>query len=688
MKDDCKAFQEQFLLKYSTSSSVEEMWLDLKSTLLKLQDKHVPSKMSSSRFNQPWINSRVRRLTRRKKRSFNKAKQSKRAKDFRRYQRLKKQCRSECKAAYNSFLTDIVSPDSKSNPKRFWRFISGKRCDASGVAPLKSREGIILSDSQSKAHILNSQFTSVFNQNEPTGNIKSIPTSHPPMNTFEITQEGVYKLLCGLDVYKSPGPDDLSPRLLKELAPEISPILTLLYQASLHHGKIPKDWKLAHVVPVFKSGDRGKAENYRPISLTSIACKILEHIISSNVMRHLDEHGILSDAQHGFRKKRSCESQLIIAVQDLAKGLDDKAQSDVIFLDLSKAFDKVPHTRLLHKLTHYGITGKTHHWIKDFLSNRSQRVVLEGSTSGLTNVTSGVPQGSVLGPLLFLAYVNDLPDYISPSTSVRLFADDCMIYRQIKHDDDTAILQNDLNSLQRWEEDWLMSFNPKKCQVLRVARKKNPIIFNYNIHNQILANQDSAKYLGVHLTKDLNWKTHIDTVVKKANSTSAFLQRNIGPCPRQTKVLCYKALIRPLTEYACTVWDPATQRDINRLEMIQRRYARFTFNDFQRTSSVSAMLQQLHWPTLQERRAQFKVIMIYRCLHNLVHIPLTHLEFTTTTSQRGHSQKLIIPFARTLAYQRSFFPDSIRLWNLLPEDAVSCTSEDHFRQRVQPLQLR
>ena len=218
-------------------------------------------------------------------------------------------------------------------------------------------------------------------------------------------------------------------------------------------------------------------------------------------------------------------------------------------MDFSKAFDKVPHARLLYKLTYYGITGTTHNWINDFLRKRTQRVVLEGSSSDVTAVTSGVPQGSVLGPLLFLVFINDLPEYVSENTTVRLFADDCKLYRRIQTHEDSSQLQEDLNSLQKWEQDWLMSFNSKKCQVLRIARKKTPVICNYVIGNHTLDSPDTTKYLGVHLSRDLSWNNHINYIAKKASSTSAFLQRNIHACPRQTKVLCYKALVRPVMEY-------------------------------------------------------------------------------------------------------------------------------------------
>ena len=213
-------------------------------------------------------------------------------------------------------------------------------------------------------------------------------------------------------------------------------------------------------------------------------------------MRHLDVHKILHDAQHGFRKRRSCESQLILTVQDLAKNIDNRGQTDLILLDFSKAFDKVPHKRLLYKINYYGVRNSTLWWIGDFLGGRTQQVLLEGVTSSTAPVQSGVPQGSVLGPLLFLLFINDLPDAVSEGSAVRLFADDCALYRDIKSAADAIQLQEDLNNLQKWEADWLMEFHPKKCQVLNITNKRKVITHPYSIHGHTLDVVDSAKYLG------------------------------------------------------------------------------------------------------------------------------------------------------------------------------------------------
>ena len=439
-------------------------------------------------------------------------------------------------------------------------------------------------------------------------------------------------------------------------------------------------------MPIFKKGDRSKPENYRPVSLTSITCKTLEHIVSSTIMSHMDSHYILTDAQHGFRKRRSCETQLLLTIQDLASSIDTMEQTDVILLDFSKAFDKVPHHRLLSKIEFYGVRNNLNKWVTSFLQGRSQQVHLDGISSTQVPVESGVPQGSVLGPLLFLLYINDLPNYVSPESTARLFADDCVLYRKIKSEEEAKALQKDLDGLQRWESDWLMEFHPQKCQILHITKKRKPIKVPYKIHGHTLEEVDSAKYLGINIHKTLSWNLHINTVTKKANNTRSFLQRNIKQCPRNTKELCYNTLVRPLMEYAAVIWDPYTEANIRKLEMVQRKSARMIFSDYRRTSSVSPMIQQLQWPTLRERRAQAKVTMMYRITHQLVDVPLTYL--TPITSLRGHGLNYNIPFARTQCYQRSFFPDTIRLWNSLPYTTVCCPSIDSFKKEVLSTTLR
>ena len=253
--------------------------------------------------------------------------------------------------------------------------------------------------------------------------------------------------------------------------------------------------------------------------------------------------------QHGLRSQRSCETQLVQFVHDIISNLDGAVnrghkQTDLIIMDFAKPFDKVPHRRLLHKLNYYGIRGSTHKWINSWLSGRAQKVVLDGQASDQVPVLSSVPQGSELGPILFLIFINDLPDNIR--SSVRLFADDCVLYRNIHSIQDCFILQEDLTSLGQWEADWQMKFNVSKCHSMRVTRHQHhkQILFDYSLHNQTLENVQSAKYLGITISDNMDWSQHISEISSRATKTLGFLRRNLAFAPRSTKEVSKVAKIR------------------------------------------------------------------------------------------------------------------------------------------------
>ena len=260
-------------------------------------------------------------------------------------------------------------------------------------------------------------------------------------------------------------------------------------------------------VQSIKKGDKHNPINYRPVSLTCILSKLCEHIISSNIMKHLESNSILYNLQYGFRSSRSFETQLISFIHELSQSFDRNLQTDVIVMDFAKAFDKVPHKRLLYKLGFYGIRNNTLNWIQDFLHLRTQTVILEGTHSNKIDVTSGVPQGTVLGPILFLLYINDFYEYLSFST-LRLFADDSIIYKHIRSPDDSVKLQRDLDAAARWEQGWRMSFHPDKCSVLHITSKRNPITHNYILHDHTLSVKTSTKCLGHHTKQPQMEQTH------------------------------------------------------------------------------------------------------------------------------------------------------------------------------------
>ena len=463
---------------------------------------------------------------------------------------------------------------------------------------------------------------------------------------------------------------------------QIAPILCLLFTKSYESGITPTDWKHANVAPVYKKGDKHKPVNYRPISLTCISCKLMEHIVTSHIMKHLESNNILYDLQHGFRHSRSCETQLLSFIQELHNTNTTNTQIDLIIMDFAKAFDKVSHRHLIYKLNYYGISGNALTWISAFLSNRTQNVVLDGKTSNTVPVTSGVPQGTVLGPILFLVYINDLPDYLKHS-KLRLFADDSIIYMPIKSHSDCLKLQSDLDAAAKWEQDWLMAFHPDKCTVLSVSSKRKPIQHSYILHNHTLEAVTSSKYLGVTLQSNLKWDKHIDEITSKANKTLGFLKRNLKTNNQNTKSQAYQALVRPKLEYSSSVWDPHTQDSISKIDMVQRRAARYTCNNYHNTSSVSAMLNTLNWPNLQERRLRSRLIMMYKITHQLVAIPFSTILIPSDSRTRKHHSLTFRHIYTTKdSYRFSFFPYTITQWNLLPVAVVHSASVDIFREQL------
>ena len=292
--------------------------------------------------------------------------------------------------------------------------------------------------------------------------------------------------------------------------------------------------------------------------------------------KHFTELDILYDLQHGFREKRSCETQLIMLVDELAKNMKMGKQTDLIFLDFSKAFGKVAYEKLILKLHQYGIRGYTLNWIRDFLDIRKKTVVINGTNSDGVPVSSRVPQGSVLGPILFLAYI--LSEQVK--SRVRFFADETAMYLVISSITEGQVIQTDLTWLEQWKKMWDMQCNPSKCQVLHFTRKVKPLNTKYILHNVELQSASVAKYLGVTIADDLSWYPHIDNTTKKANQTICFLKRNIRVHNKDLKSVAYKTLVRSQLEYASTAWYPHHDKDINKVEAVQRRAARWAIRDY------------------------------------------------------------------------------------------------------------
>ena len=318
------------------------------------------------------------------------------------------------------------------------------------------------------------------------------------------------------------------------------------------------------------------------------------------------------------------------------------------------------------------------------MRDRKQEVLLEGVHSNPADVTSGVPQGTVLGPLLFLSYINDLPDVVN-SSHTKLFADDCLLFKSITTARDQQLLQSDLTSLEQWEDDWQMEFNPSKCTVIRIRHSEKQILHhsNYELHDEILEITKSSKYLGVTITDNLSWSEHTELTAAKANRTLGFLRRNLYDCSTRVRSATYTTMVRPIIEYAAAAWDPHLRKDVQAIEAVQRRAARFACNNYSdRTPGcVDAMLQSLKWPSQEERRRNIRLAFLQKINNNLVDLDINNYvkkgDSRTRGSQRFHQGRASHP-----ALFHSFFPRTVREWNKLPTDISSITSPEAFVERI------
>ena len=493
-------------------------------------------------------------------------------------------------------------------------------------------------------------------------------------------------MLKAIDPSKSCGPDDIPGRLLHEGAIHLSGPLTELFNMSIHQGKLPLDWKTSNITPIHKKGSRNSPSNYRPISLTSTVIKTLERIIHRKVYDHLTDHNILSTSQHGFRARHSCQTQLLETINDWAETINNHSSTHAIFLDFSKTFDSVSHQSLLLKLESSGIRGDLLDWFRAFLTGRKQGVCIDHRYSNWTRVSSGVPQGSIPSPLLFIIYINDIGSNIK--SKIKLFADDSVLYRDIRTIDDCRVLQDDLPTLAHWSNTWQLQFNVSKCKVMCLSTKKLTQSINYQINNTNLEWVPVFKYLGLVIDQKLTWRDQVNHASTKATKILNLLRRNLHHATKSAKSRAFSALVRPHLEYSAPVWSPHTKTAISKLENVQKRAARWieakwSTSDHCWNRSYVDCRHSLSWLTLENRRRLLTCCQTFKIFNHLDCINLNeHYTLSPCKMTRSHDQSLLCKQARVNCYRYSFFINSCFLWNELPSEIVNCTSHTLFKSAL------
>ena len=493
-----------------------------------------------------------------------------------------------------------------------------------------------------------------------------------------ITAEAVKGQLKNLNPNKAFGPDGIPARVLKELHSELAVPLCILFNKSIEQANVPKDWKEALVTAIFKKGTRSDPGNYRPVSLTSIVCKVLESLIRDTIVDHMNINKLYTECQHGFRKHRSCVTQLLEVMEDFTLMLDNRETIDVVYLDYKKAFDSVPHERLLTKLGAYGVTGSILKWIRSFLESRLQRVRVGRSISDPTAVLSGIPQGSILGPILFTIFINDLPE-LTKSTC-KIFADDTKLYESAAN---SATIQEDLYRLQEWCDTWNLYFNTSKCKVLHIGKDNPRNDYKMKVGTDLVNVQTCTeeKDLGVTFDNLLKFDVHIQNAVSKANRMIGILRRTFTFLDKDTFLQLYKAFIRPHVEYGNAIWYPYLNRQSAAIERVQRRATKLVpeIKDMPYTGRLRA----LSLISLKARRVRGDLIQTYKIINNVDDTKVSNFfKFSSTKCTRNSIDKLCVNYSRTNIRKFSFSNRVPPVWNKLPELVKKAPNVNTFKNAI------
>ena len=570
----------------------------------------------------------------------------------------------------------------KKNPKFFYSYIKKFMKTESEIAPLQDEEGKLNIEPEKKANLLQSQYTKVFS-NPKNENLKKEfrCKCNVEISDIDITTKDIIEAIKDIPTHAAPGPDKIPAVVLKECAEQLSEGILKIWRKSLDTGDIPDILKLQTIIPIYKKGSKTLPENYRPVSLTSHITKLFERILRKKLMKHIEENRLLSDNQHAFRCGRICLSQLLQHMDYVLKALENKFNIDVIYLDFAKAFDKVDHSLLLKKLKSFGITGKLHNWISNFLENRYQQVIVNGKLSRKERVISGVPQGTVLGPLLFLIYINDLEEEMK-NCILRVFADDSKLVMKLKEQTDHQKLQEDLDNGMTWAEMNNMQLNQKKFQLMHYGKEEN-LKQSYLTGQESINSESHVKDLGVHLSEDLSSDTQITEAIKAGRKFMWWILRSFKSRTAEIMLFLYQSYVLPKMEYSSLLWSPYKKKDIAKIETIQRTLTSKIENLQQ--YNYHQRLRKLKLYSLQRRRERFAALYMYKIHAGLVPNNL-QLEFYTTRREEIKCRQPKINTSGTThlstVRQHFFTSTGPQIFNLLPRKVKEADTLDSFKRQL------
>ena len=639
----------------------------------------------------PWMrNSGIKKQRVAKWKSWKAFKRSGLLRDYASYKYERNRLNDILRSAKKTYEQRLIS-DMKENPNLYHGHCRRSLKSKQGVSNVVDGAGRLTETEEEAAIALNDYYHSVFTSDNHLSATPDFPSlTEEKLEDVVLSVEAVEEVLTNLKPHKAAGPDGVESQLLKECAKEMAPTLCHIFRKSMDDGEVPSQWKEAHVIPIHKKGNKAIMANFRPVALTSVICKVFEKIICSAILSYLTRNGLITPQQHGFVKGRSCQTNILLCLERWTESLDSGRSVDIAYFDYSKAFDKVSHRLLLLKLKAHGIDGRLLAWLEAYLHDRKQRVVVGNAKSSWLEVVSGTTQGTVLGYLLFLIFINDLPKKCSreDESLIMLLADDTKTYQEVEedashHTSNQQAMQERVDRIAQWAEDWHMEINPTKSKVMHVGRN-NPGL-PYTINGMQIESVTTERDMGFWISNDLSPSTHVSKARSKALGEICRIRRNFTFIDKRAFCVLYNQRVRPHLDHGMAACPPSTSAESKALEAVQSKATALVHG--LRHLNSEERRKRLGLMKLEERRERGDLIEVFKILNGQTRIDPT-LFWEVRYARNG--ARLIKERAVNGRQQRqSFFTYRvIQKWNLLPMELKMAPSLESFKNRLDEIILK
>ena len=659
---------------FDVEEDINGLWKKWKSAFFRCMEQTISKRKPRTNKPQtnPWFNSFLAGMIRRRNRLFRCACRSNSEEMWVRYRESRNMVTSAIRSTKRRYYMHkaalLMKPDCPS--AKWWKAakeLTGQTVDVKGVPPLQDTKGAFVYDEKGKAALLNGMFinqcATVSEPMPPFG-----PTvTNTTFNFQSVHMSDITKIIQRLPDKHSSGPDGISYIMLKLSLPAIVGTLVRLFNISLRLGEVPEEWKDAVVIPLHKGGKKPSKDplSYRPISLTSCVARVLEKALNIQIRKYLEVNKLIYDHQSGFLPQHSTVTQLCYLTHEWTMALDQRQCVQAAFLDLSKAYNRVPTAGLLFKLSGCGFSPHSLKWMNSFLANRRQRVKVGNMHSEWATLSCGIPQGTVLGPTLFLVFINDLPTNLVGKPSI--FADDSTVFSRGNNKLETCqALSKDLDSAQDWAVTWGMLFNADKSEWLQITSKHTAAQDDDRVtmKRQAIPRVKAHNHLGLKVTSTLSWSEHISRTRAKCAQRVGMIRKIRHLLPKHVLKRIYIAQVRSIMEYGCAVWSGD---NISILQKLQDRFCREN---------------HVRLPPVQARFIYLTLLLFYKIKNKLSPLYLERLlpQACSTSSHyhlRGH--KFPVPTVRSSRALKAFLPRSIILWNDLPPDIQALRTVASFK---------